>query len=179
MRLKWPGFNEKGNVIIGLADDTLRLEKNNIDMFGETFSPKEELHVTLIGSSLGLIIRDNIQLQQLSNRLLEKIFEEIDWSFKQTGPVHLLSRLAEGGVEESIILLIDMPGVETFYEQLTSLGLIEPNTPVPPAHITLYTRNCPLGIGVPNDDVLNTLSKKVLSLEELEQKSLNTSGCEG
>ncbi len=64
-------------------------------------------------------------------------------------------------------MLIEMPGVATFYDQLKALGLIDLETPVPPPHVTMYTQNCPLGIGVPSDDALNTLSGKILPVSSL------------
>jgi hypothetical protein len=123
----------------------------------------------LIGSELGLIFQDKIQHDQTIDKLLEKTFEEIDWSYKQTGPVHILSRLEEGVVEKSVIMLIEMPGVSIFYDQLKTLGLIYLETPLPPPHVTLYTQNCPLGIGVANDDVLYALSRETLSVNTLNK----------
>ena len=169
MRLKWPGFNESGTVTIEIAPESFCLAKNEIDVLGEMFAPKEELHATLIGSELGLIIQDKIQHDQTIDMLLEKTFEEIDWFYKQTGPVHILSRSAEDIVEKSVIMLIEMPGVTTFYDQLKALGLIDLDTPVPPPHVTMYTQNCPLGIGVPNDDALNVLSRETLSVNALNK----------
>ena len=66
-------------------------------------------------------------------------------------------------------MLIDMPGVTTFYDQLKAHGLIDLETPVPPPHVTMYTQNCPSGIGVPSDDALNILSSKTLSLNSLNK----------
>ena len=66
-------------------------------------------------------------------------------------------------------MLIEMPGVTTFYDQLKSLGLIDLEAPVPPPHVTMYTQNCHLGIGVPNDDALNILSRETLSVNTLNK----------
>ena len=169
MYLKWPGFNEMDSVIIELAAELFCHVKNTIDVYGELFTPKEEFHVTVIGSKLGLIIQDKIKHNQTINKLLEKIFEEIDWSYKLTGPIHILSRSEEDVVEKSVIMLIEMPGVATFYDQSKALGLIDLETPVPPPHVTMYTQNCHLGIGVPNDDALNTLSRKTISVNSLNK----------
>lgn len=169
MKLSWPGFNEKGILLIGLSPESFCMAKETIDVHGESFTPKDELHVTLLGSELGLIIQNKIQQNQTIDKLLEKTFEEIDWSFKQTGPVHILSRSEEEIVEMSIILLIEMPGVTIFHDQLKTLGLIDSETPLPLPHVTLYTHNCPLGIGVPNDETLNALSRETLSVNTLNK----------
>ena len=65
-------------------------------------------------------------------------------------------------------MLIDMPGMRTFYEALKEKGYIEKDTPLPPAHVTLYTYNNPHGIGVSSRDELETLSISTLSIEEFE-----------
>ena len=169
MRLKWSGINAKGNVLIDLESELFCLAEGSILVQGERFTPKDELHVTLMGSEHGLIIQDKIQHDQTIGKLLEKTFEEIDWSYKQTGPVHILSRSEEGVVERSVIMLIEMPGVTTFYDQLKAIGLIDLEAPVPPPHVTMYTHNCPLGIGVPDKKTLNTLSIKSLSVNDLNE----------
>jgi hypothetical protein len=65
-------------------------------------------------------------------------------------------------------MLIDMPGMKVFYDALIEKGFIEKDTPLPPAHVTLYTYNNPHGIGVSNQDVLETLSIRSLSIADLE-----------
>ena len=169
MRLKWPGINAKGNILIDLEPESFCLTEIPILVQGEHFTPKDELHVTLMGSEHGLIIQDKIQHDQTIDKLLEKTFEEIDWSYKQTGPVHILSRSEEGVVEKSVIMLIEMPSVTTFYAQLKAIGLIDLETPVPPPHVTMYTQNCPLGIAVPDKKTLNTLSTKTIAVNDLNE----------
>ena len=55
------------------------------------------------------------------------IFESIDWAFNKSGPVHILSRSKKSKVQKSIIVLIDMPGMKTFYQQLKSFGVVSEN----------------------------------------------------
>ena len=167
MRLKWPGFNAKGNVLIDLEAELFCLAEIPVLVQGEHFSPKDELHVTLIGEKVGLILQNEIRRDPETNKVLERVFEGIDWSFEKTGPVHILSRSNKGTLQKSIIMLLNMPGMTALYEQLKSLGLIPYKTPLPPPHVTLYTHNCPLGIGVPSDEVLNTLSIETMSLSAL------------
>ena len=173
MILKWPGFNESETVLIELTAESLCLAKNEIDVFGEIFTPKDELHVTLIGTELGSIILDEIKQNKTIDKLLEKAFEEIDWSFRQAGPVHILSREKGKIVQKSIIMLIEMHGVTEFYDRLRELGLLEADTAVPPPHVTMYTQNCPLGIGVPDKKTLNILSRKTLSVDALNKLCLD------
>jgi hypothetical protein len=169
MRIKWPGFNENDCIIIDLPMDTVALAQNSINVFSEVFTPKDELHITIIGSSNGQLIQLKINQDTMLGELLRKTFEDFDWSFRITGPVHLLSRTTEEGIEKTIILLVDMPAMKDFYDQLKIFGLIDIGTPVPPPHITLYTHNCPAGIGVPNEKTLDMLSIQTLHYEEFER----------
>ncbi len=65
---------------------------------------------------------------------------------------------------------LDMHGVTSFYDQLKTHGMIDLEIPVPPPHVTLYTQNCPLGVGVPDDDTLNTLSRKTLPVSSINNQ---------
>jgi hypothetical protein len=166
MRLEWPGFNEKGSVIIDIALEEFCYTANTVVFENFIFSAKEEVHVTLISSELGSILLHKIKLHPAIRRRLRDIFEEIDWSFKKTGPVHVLSRKKEDVVQKSIIMQIEMPGVAEFYDQLKVNGMIDAETPVPPPHVTLFTFNCPVGIGVPSVDALNELTVSIFSIDE-------------
>lgn len=172
-QLNWPGFNDEGTVLITLSPGTFCFSTNSVEIDGEYFEPKEELHVTLIGTKLGSFMLDQISHDRAIEAMLKQTYEDIDWSFEQTGPVHILSRTKGGVKQKSIILLIDMPGIKLLYDRLKTLGLIDLKTPVPPAHITLYTQNCAHGIGVPSDEALNELSSKTFSVNRLNELCKN------
>ena len=168
MKLKWPGFNEKGSVIISLVADAIYTPKSILVLKYNAFKAKQELHVTLVNSKLGAELQDKIKLKKITESALKKTFDTIDWSYRQTGPVHILSREKNNKLQQSIITIIEMRGITEFYDQLKNSGVIDPDTPVPPPHITLYTHNCPAGISVPSVDVLNMLSVKTLTLGEFD-----------
>jgi hypothetical protein len=169
MKPKWPGINTKGTVLIKLAYETFHLSKVLVLIDNIYYAPKDELHVTLLGEKVGTILQNQIKQVPKTSELLEHIFDDIDWSFKRSGPIHILSRVNKNTVQKSVIMLIDMPGMATFYQQLKLLELIPDETTIPPAHVTLYTHNCPLGIGVPGNKILNSLSEKSFSVEEFNE----------
>ncbi len=68
MKLKWPGFNEKGTVIIELEPETFCIAKNTLNVLGKSFIAKDEFHVTLIGTQAGLIILDKIKYNKAINQ---------------------------------------------------------------------------------------------------------------
>lgn len=166
MELKWPGINAKGTVLIDLAFESFLLSKVPVLVDSIYYTPKDELHVTLVGEEVGSILQHKIKQDLKNIEVLVHVFESIDWAFDKSGPIHILSRSKKSKVQKSIIMLIDMPGMTTFYQQLKSFGLIPDKTPIPPAHVTLYTYNCPLGIGVPCNKTLRSLSKKNLAVKE-------------
>ena len=166
MKLIWPGINAKGTVLINLEFESFLVSKVPVLVDSLYYTPKDELHVTLVGEKVGLILQHKIKQDLKNIEVLVHIFESIDWAFNKSGPVHILSRSNKSKVQNSIIMLIDMPGMTTFYQQLKSSGLIPGKTPIPPAHVTLYTYNCPFGIGVPSNKTLRSLSKKNLAVKE-------------
>jgi len=169
MKSEWQGINAKGTVLINLAYETFHLTKGPLTIDSIAYTPKDELHVTLVGEDVGAILQNKIKQVPKTSELLEHVFDDIDWSFKRSGPMHVLSRQNKNTVQKSIIMLIDMPGVAGFYQQLKLLELIPDDTAIPPAHVTLYTHNCPLGIGVPSDNILDSLSEKYFSVESFNR----------
>ena len=166
MHLIWPGFNDNDTVLIDMSNEPFHLPKAYLYINDQRFIRKDELHVTLLGSELGRLLKERQATEAGTEDKIKTIFEAIDWSYTQSGPIHLLSRLKEGNLEESIIMLINMPGMKVFYQTLIQKGYIEKDTPLPPAHVTLYTYNNPHGIGVSSQDVLKTLSVSTFSVDE-------------
>ena len=97
MKSVWPGFNEKGSLIIPLEWSEVPFPQRLINVDGERFEPKHELHVTVIGKESGRAIQEKILLGPLNDSTLPQDFEEIDWSFKPGDVVHLLSRKSKPG----------------------------------------------------------------------------------
>ena len=168
MHLIWPGFKDNDTVLIDMSNEPFHLPKTSFYINGQRFVRKDELHVTLLGSKLGRQLQDRQATAPGTEDVIKAIFEATDWSYTQTGPCHQLSRQRGSVRQGSIIMLIDMPGMKVFYDALIEKGFIEKDTPLPPAHVTLYTYNNPHGIGVSNQDVLEALSIRSLSLADLE-----------
>ena len=169
MRLVWPGFNEMGTVIIPLNPDTFCVAKYDVTVLDKIFKPKQEIHVTLIGKQLGALILAKMIVDHTIEEKLKTIFDGIDWSYRPINPGHLLERTKGEVAQKSIILLLEMPGVDEYYDRLKSQGLIESEVLTPPPHVTLYTHNCLRGIGVKNNDDLNRLAVKMLSINVLNK----------
>ena len=69
MKLKWPGFSNKGTVIIELEAEIFCTEKKTVNVLGKSFIAKDEFHVTLIGTQAGLILLDKIKYNKAINKI--------------------------------------------------------------------------------------------------------------
>lgn len=161
--ISWPGLTKFNTLILNVDKRDLGIQTTPLEFANQLFTPKQETHITVFGSSLGA----QLQQQFTSRPGLEldvcQAFESTDWSYQKTTDLRHLVKISGSAtfqqVEESIIMLIKMEGMAVFYSKLKSLKMIADDYPLPPPHITLYTRNCDSGIGVRSDDELTALSR--------------------
>ena len=129
------------------------------------FEPKAELHVTVIGRTLGARITRALADDTLREAELASAFEALDWSWSDTGAYVWLRKDKPAGRVESVIELIEMPAMAAFHFALgRKLG---ERLPVPPAHVTRWVRGDAEGIGVPDEDALRALTVRLVAREEL------------
>jgi hypothetical protein len=168
-QLKWPGFTTYNTLIISVDKHEFGIKSEPVRYSGKTFIPKPEAHITVFGSALGTqllqLFMNNPQLEQQ----VRQAFESTDWSYRKTRDWRHLARkntalTGTNTTEESIIMLIEMEGMAEFYAKLESLDLINAGHPEPPPHVTLYTRNCDLGIGIHSDNELSKLSREQVAV---------------
>ncbi|MGD8581453.1 MAG: hypothetical protein PVF06_02360 [Gammaproteobacteria bacterium] len=169
-QLKWPGLSGENTLIISVDKQDFAIKPQALQYNGRIFVPKQEAHVTVWGSELGTkLLQQFIQHPELEQKI-RMAFENTDWSYQKTSDLrHLARKKAIPGkddiTEETIIMLIKMEGMAVFYSKLKDLGLIGKDHPVPPPHVTLYTRNVDLGIGVDSESELAELSRGHVDLE--------------
>lgn len=161
--LKWPGLTGDNTLIISVDKQAFGIRAKPLHYNGKAFVPKQEAHITIFGSEVGTsLLQQFIENPELEDKV-HQAFESTDWSYQQTSDLLHLARTRPGLAtnnltEETIIMLVKMDGMAIFYRKLKDLGLIDSNHPVPPPHVTLYTRNIDRGIGVDSDDELAELS---------------------
>ena len=167
VHLKWPGLSENGTLVISVDRHRFGILPGPLEHNGRVFKPKQETHITVFGSTTGAAVRTSMQGDPgIENRVIEA-FEITDWSWKITPHYRLLTRTAAAPgssppTESSIVVLIDMKGMKSFYDELKALGVLARDLPVPPPHVTLYTSNCDTGIGVHSEDELERLTRTCL-----------------
>ncbi|MCP4471547.1 MAG: hypothetical protein GY815_12850 [Gammaproteobacteria bacterium] len=143
MNIPWPGFNDMDSLIIPLAWNDVPFAQSAVYIGGERFEPKDELHVTVIGKKAGRDVQTRLSRAPRTEAALQQDFESLDWSFTPGTKVHVLSRATRKSRKSTIVLPLQMPGMNIFYESLQARDLVAGDTPLPPPHITLYHRNCP------------------------------------
>lgn len=153
----WPGWSDENTLVLPLDDapPTAALQ-----LGGRAFAPKDELHVTLVGSALGAELR-----RVLGGRLeaaTRPAFEALDWSYARTGERRLIEktgRTDDGtrGTVASVIELVELPALAFYYRWLGDL--LGRQLAVPPAHVTLYTHRKARGIGIPTLHSLRAWSR--------------------
>jgi len=158
----------KGTLLLDIPPALWPPPTREVQLDGESFIPKRELHVTLLGRALF----DEINAQ-LSPRLRRRAWAEArawQWRIDRTGEMHLLEHIdpAQPGSPpaRSVIETIGLAGAEEFYRLLEQhLGR---QLPRPPPHVTLYTLRDADGIGVPDAAALRRLTVRTLTREELD-----------
>lgn len=161
----WPGLSSRNTLIIRVDRCDFRINATPIEYSGRTFIPKQEAHITVFGSGLGTHLQQMFTDNSLVEQQVKQAFESTDWCYSKTHDLrHLVRENNEftevDKTEESIIMRLEMDGMTEFYTKLKKLGLIHKDHPVPPPHVTLYTRNCDLGIGVHSETELIKLTSE-------------------
>ncbi|MFA6272683.1 MAG: hypothetical protein WC693_06370 [Patescibacteria group bacterium] len=162
MNLIEMGFTKSRTLLIPLRKEDFGLSEEKIRFRGKIFDPKKELHITVVGRKLGQALEKAIEANPGLNITLMHTVEEAtwhkqDWTYKKKDEMYHVSKDREevnpqGEVKvihaESIILMVEAPGVDKFYKELS--GLLGKYLEVPPVHVTLYTHGDTVGIGLSN-----------------------------
>ena len=169
---------ETGSFLIFLDKDSVGLPDGNVEYLGKVFKPKGELHITIVGQDLGCQLQEVIKRNPAIGSRIERAIEETDWSYQKKDKMYHVSKDkkrvdSEGnsGVVyvESIILMMEVLGIERFYRKLSEI--IGEELEAPPTHVTLYTHGDPFGIGLPNQETFKEHATRAISPNELRRLS--------
>ena len=141
-----------------------------VTLDGITLQPKPELHVTLVGTSLGEELRRSVARPRLHDTVARALAIH-DTHPLRTGVLHLLRKPFDqdghGGVAHSVIEHVHLPAMALLHAALGRL--LGRQLPVPPTHVTLYTAADDRGIGVPSPTRLRALCVRRVDPSELER----------
>ncbi len=108
----------------------------------EGYKAKDEYHVTIIGLHLAQIIKNANK-----DNLVKSLIENTDWTIEVLNQYVELAKDDDAGIHrQSIICIVEVPQMSDFFQELE--GIIGTKIKIPPAHVTLYTKNYDRGIGL-------------------------------
>jgi hypothetical protein len=138
---RWPGWSDAGSLVVAIDPAAWAPPRALILVHGVVFKPKDELHVTVVGSKLGESVRAAVE-----DAAVARAFASQQWRLCRSG-WRLRLRKED---KQSIVEPVALPAMARFHAWLGQrLGL---TLPVPPPHVTLYVNGDPEGIGVPDGE---------------------------
>lgn len=166
-------FNkEKITLLLDVKAEVSSLDKVSSEALSRGLTKKNEFHITLIGNSVGEVIKEKISKLSISEQekkltQIEIFVNEFSWNCTPKGEYYFISKTypkTEGFEEETrraIIELIDLDDAHTFYIKLNELLGTNFKTPFP--HVTLFTTSTRedkllYGIGISNEDDFRLLN---------------------
>ncbi|MDB5254442.1 MAG: hypothetical protein JWL80_508 [Parcubacteria group bacterium] len=160
----------KFSILLSLSAESLQIPEYVVTYAQKShFLKKEELHITLIGYSVGAKLSTHFESKGIPKEealhQVKSIAESINWNIEAKDEFyHLLKNYSsKTGKEkrETIIQMVDVPEIKDFVTRLQEYAQI--NLEVPPAHVTLFGKSTDKesalsGIGVNSDeDLRNSL----------------------
>lgn len=127
---------------------------------GQGFTPKDELHVTVLGFKQGGKLKKLLKRRPELSEEIAALAGTVEWGLQPTGEHYVLTKEVEGeDPKQSVIEMVECPGGAEFIQRLneiTGLGLEEQ-----PPHVTLATKGDPRGIGVNTAQDLEAMSQRL------------------
>lgn len=137
------------SLVLPIAPDCWVPPRAGVEIDGIGFTPKSELHITLIGNRLGRELRAMFATPWLA-ATVGAALDAQDWRFTRDRRHWLLRKpfLEDGRlrVAHAIIERVELPAMAPFHRELGRL--LGRQLPVPPPHVTLYVAGRPEGIGI-------------------------------
>lgn len=140
---------------------------------GIELAPKSELHITLVGSQLGTVLRRTLGDAFLDEALRAAI-AQLDWRLERSGRWLLLRKRDHGGagggmrLRHSLIEPVGLPAMAPLHRALGRL--LGRQLPVPPPHVTLHVAGDARGIGLPAPSMLRACTLREVAAVELAQR---------
>lgn len=152
---------ETGRLLLQLEKADVGLGEEAIQFAGITFQPKDEVHITIIGSGLGEKVKAILAADESAETRLQQIIHDTNWSYRlQDKWYHVVE-----GEAQTIIRMADVPATPAFFDRLNRLLGLEAE--IPPTHVTLYTYKKPGGIGIANRAEFDALVQRAVAPEAL------------
>ena len=152
--------SEEGCLLLDVPLDLIQIPKwlNELSA-SKGFKAKDEYHVTVIGVDLAELI----EKQRKTDRI-KSLINSFNWTIEVGNRYIELAKDDKDGIHrQSIICIVKIPELATFYDQLTDI--LGDKIKTPPAHVTLYTKNYDRGIGIYSENDLQTFKVSDLKIK--------------
>lgn len=152
------------SLVLPIAPDCWPPPRAGVELDGIAFTPKSELHITVIGNRLGRELREVFAAPWLA-AAVGAAFDAQDWRFTRGGRQLVLRKSfiedRRLRLAHSIIELVELPAMAPFHSELgRRLGR---QLPLPPPHVTLYVAGRAEGIGVSSAPRLRAFTVRELA----------------
>lgn len=154
---------ENGYLIVKIDPQDYGYPQTRVKYKDTTLQPKDELHITVISQESAEKLAGFMKENSGNRDKVRNLVYETDWSFRKQDRFFWIQ--GEEGLE-TIIQMVEAPVMIDFFRelsQITGFGL-EP----PPAHVTLFMHGTDKGIGLPDRDAFERITKEKIDLNDLE-----------
>ena len=151
-RICWPRPDGGDSLVLPIAPDCWPPPRHGVEIDGLAFTPKPELHITVIDNRLERELREAFATPWL-RAAVSTAFDKQDWRFTRSRRHWLLRKpFVEAGrlrMAHSIIERVELPAMAPLHRELGRL--LGRQLPAPPPHVTLYVAVRAQGIGVSSE----------------------------
>jgi hypothetical protein len=157
-------FNpDSGYLFVELDLETFELARGGVWFEGRLFEAKDELHITILSREAAEAVRQLLEDEPEQEDQFRRLIEESNWEFRK---LERLYHVQEDQQVETIIQMVEMPGLVDFFKQVKEL--VGKDLELPPTHVTLYMRGTDKGIGLPTQAEFERLVQNQVHTSELE-----------
>jgi hypothetical protein len=162
----WPGFDERGALVLPLPSFPGRALPVRCEIDGITLQRKAEFHLTLLSQTESESVRT-----RLDDGAIASMFAGMNWTCRAAGSCWFLRKVEDDGdTAHSVVMLCEAPAVNEFRSALSSRCAValEPA----PAHVTLFVAGQALGIGLSSHGDFHARRVRVVAESELDRNNV-------
>jgi hypothetical protein len=158
----------EGYLILELDLQSFYLHPEGVRFEGRHFEAKDEIHITILSRDAAEAVRQHLERYPQDEEQVRQLVDETIWDYRKLDSFYYIQEEPE---VETIVQMVKVPGVDTFFKQVGQL--VGQELELPPTHVTLYMRGTEKGIGIPTQAEFERLAQKQIRLEELKTEQGN------
>jgi ribosomal protein S15P/S13E len=158
----------EGYLILELDLQSFYLHPEGVRFEGRHFEAKDEVHITILSREAAEAVRQHLERYPQDEEQVRQLVDETNWEYRKLDSFYHIQEEPE---VETIVQMVEVPGVDTFFKQVGHP--VGQELELPPTHVTLYMRGTEKGIGIPTQAEFERLAQKQIRLEELKTEQGN------